>query len=212
MKYINSGVVPFCAIKKDRVDWKKLYKEGNAHWADDMQSSKFAQEFAQKMIDKKKKSVLEIGCGNGRDSILFAQANRKVTAIDMVPEAIKIAEENAKNADVKIDFRVGNAEKLEFEDNFFSALFTLSVLHSTNIKKSISEIYRVLKKSGIVFVYIYSDVKRIDGTGKSFISINEFIDLMKETGFEISNIYTSSEDEYDEAGEKHSVIVAELQK
>jgi len=202
----------FLAIKKDKVDWNKLYNEGSAHWADNLQPSKFAQDFAKKMVDKNKKTVLEIGCGNGRDSILFALAKRKVTAIDLVPEAIKIAESNAKKSKVKIDFQVGNAENLKFEDSSFSALFTLSVLHSTNIKKSIQEIHRVLKKNSIAFVYIYSNVEKIDGTENSFISVDEFIDLVKKTGFEISDIYTSSEDEYDEAGERHSVIVSELKK
>ena len=202
----------FLSIKKDKVDWKKIYNEGNAHWVDDLQPSKFAQNFAKKMVDKNKKSVLEIGCGNGRDSILFALAKRKVIAIDIVPEAIKIAKANAEKAKVKIDFHVGTAENLEFKDNSFSALFALSVLHSTNIKKSMQEIYRVLKKDSIVFIYIYSNVEKIDGTKSSFISIDEFIDLVKKTGFEISDIYTSSEDEYDEAGEKHSIIVSELQK
>ena len=131
------GPDTFLSIKKDKVDWKKIYKEGDAHWADDLQPSKFAQNFAKKMVDKNKKSVLEIGCGNGRDSILFALAKRKVIAIDIVPEAIKIAKSNAEKAKVKIDFHVGTAENLEFKDNSFSALFALSVLHSTNIKKSI---------------------------------------------------------------------------
>jgi len=209
---VDTDIIPFLAIKKDKVDWKKLYKEGNSHWADDLQPSKFAQSFAEKMVDKKKESVLEIGCGNGKDSILFALAKRKVTAIDLVPEAIEIAKSNAKKSKVKIDFQVGSAEKLQFKDESFAALFTLSVLHSTNIKKSIQESYRVLEKEGIAFIYIYSNVEKIDGTKNSFISVDEFIDLVKKTGFEISDIYTSSEEEYDEAGEKHSVIVSELKK
>ena len=209
---LGFGPDTFLSIKKDKVDWKKIYKAGNTHWADDLQPSKFAQNFAKKMVDENKKSVLEIGCGNGKDSILFSLAKRKVTAIDIVPEAIKIAESNAEKAKVKIDFHVGTAESLKFKENSFSALFTLSVLHSTNIKKSMQEIYRVLEKDSIAFIYIYSDVEKIDGAKSLFISVDEFIDLVKNTGFEISDIYTLSEDEYDEAGEKHSIIVSELQK
>ena len=198
--------------KKENVDWEKLYKEGNAHWADDMQPSKFAQDFAQELIDKGKKSVLEIGCGGGRDSILFALAGLTVTAIDFVPEAIEIAKENAENAGVKVAFQVGNAENLQFDNKNFDAVFTLSVLHSTNMGKSIPEIRRVLKKNGLSFIYIYSNVEKIDGTKQEFINVNEYIDLLKEHNFKVLDIYTTVEDEFDEAGEKHLIIVSEVQK
>jgi HK97 family phage portal protein len=198
--------------KKDNVDWGKVYKKGNAHWADDMQPSKFAQEFAEKLIDEGKKSILEIGCGNGRDSILFALAGLTVTAIDLVPEAIEIARENAKNAGVTIDFQVGNAENLKFSDGFFDSLFTLSVLHSTDMAKSIPEIYRVLKTKDTALIYIYSNVEKIDGSEKEFISIDEYVDLIKSKGFTLADLYTLPEEEFDEAGEKHLIIVSEVRK
>jgi ubiquinone/menaquinone biosynthesis C-methylase UbiE len=198
--------------KKDNVDWKKVYKEGKAHWADDMQPSKFAQGFAQKLIDQGKKSILEIGCGNGRDSILFALAGLNVTAIDLVPEAIEIAKDNAKNAGVEIEFKVGTAESLEFSDASFDSVFTLSVLHSTDMAKSIPEVYRVLKNKGLSLIYIYSNVEKIDGSEKEFISIDEYIDLIKEKGFNLADLYTLPEEEFDEAGEKHLIIVSEVQK
>ncbi len=198
--------------KVDKIDWEAIYAEGGAHWADDLQPSKFAQDFAQKLIDEGKKSVLEIGCGNGRDSILFALAGLKVTSIDMVQDAVDMAIKNAKNADVAVDFQAGNAEKLTFPDKSFDAVFTLSVLHSTNMKKSIPEVYRVLKSKGIAFVYIYSNVEKIDGTKTEFISVDEYVDLVKAEGFTIGDIYTTPEDEYDGAGEKHLLIVSELRK
>jgi len=209
---LNRFGYPISNKKKDKVDWKKLYKEGKAHWADDMQPSKFAQDFTQEIIEKGKKSILEIGCGGGRDSILFAIAGLTVTAIDIVPEAIEIAKENAKNADVEIDFNVGSAEKLDFSDKSFGAVFTLSVLHSTNMDKSIPEVFRVLKKNGLAFIYIYSNVEKIDGTEKEFIGVNEYIDLIKKYGFKFLDLYTTPEDEFDEAGEKHLLIVSKVEK
>lgn len=209
---LNSDFIPAYFIKKNRIDWEKLYQKGNIHWADDLQSSKFAQRFANKMVDENKQTVLEIGCGNGKDSILFAQADRIVTAIDRVPKAIEIAKENAKLSNVKINFLVGDSENLKFKDNSFSAVFTLSVLHSTNFKKSLSEIARVIKKEGIFFIYIYSDVTKINGEKKTFITIDEFITEVKKTDFDIIDLYTLIEDEYDEAGEKHSIVISELKK
>lgn len=202
----------FTFRKTDRVDWEKVYKEGNAHWTEDLQPSKFAQDFAQELIDKKKKSILEIGCGNGRDSILFALAGLTVTSIDIVPEAIEIAKENMKKAGVDVDFQTGNVEKLIFDNNSFDSVFTLSVLHSTNTGKSVPEIFRILKNKGLLFIHLYSNVEKIDGTKDEFININEYIDLLKKNKFKLLDIYTTTEDEFDEVGEKHLVIVAKVQK
>lgn len=197
---------------KDSVDWKKLYKEGEDHWTDDLEPSKFAQQMAKELVDQGKESVLEIGCGNGRDSILFALSGLNVTSIDLVQDAIDMAKTNAEKMNADIDFQTGNAEKLTFEDESFDAVFTLSVLHATNISKSIKEINRVLKEDGIAFIYIYSNVEKEDGTKTEFVSVDEFITLLKEEGFKISDIYTKPEEEFDEAGEKHLIIVAKVSK
>ncbi|GAH19767.1 unnamed protein product, partial [marine sediment metagenome] len=58
-------------------DWEEAYSEDPPHWAVDLTPSLFAQDFTKEMADRKLKSVLEIGCGNGRDSIFFARAGFK---------------------------------------------------------------------------------------------------------------------------------------
>lgn len=198
--------------QQDPVDWKKVYEEQGAHWMDDLQPSQFAQEFAQKLVKEGKESLLEIGCANGRDSILFAIAGLQVKAIDLVPAAVEAAKQNAEQAGVSVDFQEGNAESLSFEDGAFDAVFSLSVLHSTDMNKSIPEVFRVLKSNGWASIYIYSDVQKIDGTSMEFMGVDEFIDLLKNIGFVINNFYTVQDEEYDEAGEKHSIIVTEIQR
>lgn len=198
--------------QKDKVNWKKLYEEGGAHWTEDLQPSKYAQDFAEKLVEAKKKTILEVGCGNGRDSILFASAGLKVTSIDIVSEAIKLAKENAKTVGVKVDFQEGNVEELIFKDNSFDAVYSLSVLHSTKIDKSFAEITRVLKSKGKVLIYIYSDVEKIDGSNKEFISLDEFIELFKDNNFDIESVFMMQEEEYSELGEKYSIIIIEAEK
>jgi hypothetical protein len=78
--------------------------------------------------------------------------------------------------------------------------------------KSIPEVYRVLKSKGLSLIYIYSDVEKIDGTRKEFISIDEYVDLVKSKGFKLTDLYTHSEEEFDEAGEKHLIIISEVRK
>ena len=190
-------------------DWKEAYEEGTPHWAVDLDPSLFAQDFVEELKNRKLSGkLLEIGCGNGRDSIFFSKAGFKVTAIDIAPGAIELSKENAKAAGVDVDFQEANAEDLPFEDSMFSAIFTLSVLHATNLNKSISESARVLKGNGLFFVYIYGSTESIDGTTEQTITIDSFMQLLKTAGYGILDFYSEQQEQYDEAGEKHQILVA----
>uniref|UniRef100_A0A6M3KVV8 Putative portal protein n=1 Tax=viral metagenome TaxID=1070528 RepID=A0A6M3KVV8_9ZZZZ len=193
-------------------DWEEAYSDDPPHWAVDLTPSLFAQEFAQEMADRKLKSVLEIGCGNGRDSIFFARAGFKVTAIDVAPSAIKLAEENTKEAEVTIDFQVANAEKLPFKDGEFDAMFSLSVLHATKLSKSLPEVNRVLADNGLAFVYIYGDTEFANGQREEVITADKYLELVKALNFIVLDFYSEQETQFDEFGEKHLILVSLLQK
>jgi len=194
-------------------DWKAEYKKGVPHWAKDMTPSVFAKEFVKPMKEHKVGSVLEIGCGNGRDSILFAKSGFTATSIDIVPKAVELAKGNAEKAEVDIKFRVANVEKLPFEDASFGAVFTLSVLHSTNLKKSLPEVHRVLKTDGVAFIHIYGDTQFEDGKAtEDTIKWSDYLTTLRGLGFKVFESYTDNEKEYDEFGEKHRIFVVLLKK
>lgn len=193
-------------------DWEEAYSENPPHWAVDLTPSLFAQEFVKELTDRKLESVLEIGCGNGRDSIFFARAGLDVTAIDVAPSAIKLAEENAKEAGVDIDFKVANAEKLPFKDDEFDSVFSLSVLHSTKLKKSLPEVNRVLADKGLAFIYLYGDTEFADGKVEKVISVDDYVKLVESLGFTMLDFYDEQEADFDEFGEKHLMLVSLLQK
>jgi len=192
-------------------DWEAAYSDDPPHWAVDMDPSLFAQEFIKELEERKLPSVLEIGCGNGRDSIFFARAKLKVTAIDVAPSAIKLAKENAKEAEVPVDFMVANAEELPFNDEEFGSVFSLSVLHASDLMKSIPEVHRVLMPSGVAFIYLYADTQLVDGSREEYTTMEAFTTLVKEVGFSIVDIYSEQEENFDEFGEKHKILVALLE-
>ncbi len=192
--------------------WEEAYASGTPHWAEDMEPSQFAQEFVLELRERKLNKVLEIGCGNGRDSILFTQAGLSVTCVDVAPSAVELAKINIIKAGVEIDVQVANAEKLQFKNAEFEAVFSLSVLHATDLDKSMPEIYRVLKHGGFSFIYIYGDTQFANGKSKVIVDVNIYIKLLKSIGFIIWDFYTEDEKLFDEFGEKHKLIVAFLGK
>lgn len=100
--------------------------------------------------------LLEIGCGIGVDSIQLARCGFSVTAVDLTESAIAVAREFAKSRGVQIDFRLGNAECLEFPDSTFDAVYSFGVLHHTpDIETAVKELRRVLKPGGTAFVMLY---------------------------------------------------------
>jgi SAM-dependent methyltransferase len=100
--------------------------------------------------------LLEVGCGIGVDSIQLARGGFNVTAVDLTENALAVAREFAAHRGVDIDFRLGNAESLEFEDESFDVVYSFGVLHHTpDIEKSVAEVRRVLKPGGTAHVMLY---------------------------------------------------------
>jgi ubiquinone/menaquinone biosynthesis C-methylase UbiE len=90
------------------------------------------------------------------DSIQLAQRGFRVTAIDLTPNAVEIAQQFAAQRGAEIDFRPGNAEKLEFPDSSFDVVYSFGVLHHTpDIERSLSEVHRVLRPGGVAYVMLY---------------------------------------------------------
>lgn len=114
--------------------------------------------------DLNNKTVLVIGCGFGEDTFNLARAGAKVSAFDLSPESIEIAQAVAKREGLDIDFRVMAAEKLSYSDNQFDIVIARDILHHVEIDKTMNEIIRTSKPNGILLfneVYSHSIFKRI---------------------------------------------------
>ncbi|MDP2947019.1 MAG: class I SAM-dependent methyltransferase [Nanoarchaeota archaeon] len=97
--------------------------------------------------------ILEVGCGDGRFTKYLLHRGYKVTALDLSENIIDRIRQGIKGSQYEQNLKlyVGNLEKLPFPENTFDACVCVHVLHHTeNIEKSVGEMARVIKKSGIV--------------------------------------------------------------
>ena len=102
------------------------------------------------------KELLEVGCGIGVDSIQLAKRGFEVTAVDLTENALAVARQFAAHRGASIDFRLGNAEGLDFPDQSFDAVYSFGVLHHTpDIERSVAEVHRVLRPGGTAHVMLY---------------------------------------------------------
>jgi SAM-dependent methyltransferase len=101
-------------------------------------------------------SVLEIGCGMGTDGAQFAQAGACYTGIDLTQAAIDLARKRFELSGLEGEFRVADAENLDFADNSFDRVYSHGVLHHTpDTPRAVAEIHRVLRPGGQAVVMLY---------------------------------------------------------
>jgi ubiquinone/menaquinone biosynthesis C-methylase UbiE len=146
---------------------------------------------------RRKTNILEIGCGNGKAAKLIKTIFKPmhIIAIDLDEKMIAIAKRKFNDSD--IEFKVGDASKLKYENNSFDAIFDFGIIHHIpNWKDCLSELKRVLKPEGQLIIEDLSidtfktPIGRIlrlllKHPYKEMYNQKEFMKELKELGFKI---------------------------
>lgn len=93
--------------------------------------------------------VLEYGCGDISQALVLADSAASVTGIDISDVAIEGARERAAEAGAKnVHFDVMNGEDMTYPDESFDLVFGRGIIHHLDLRRSFSEIARVLRPAG----------------------------------------------------------------
>lgn len=102
------------------------------------------------------KTVLEIGCGNGADGVMFALEGADYTGVDLTQTAVDATRLHFCTLGLRGSFAVENAEQLSFPDASFDFVYSHGVLHhSPNPLRAFDEVHRVLKPGGRAVLMLY---------------------------------------------------------
>lgn len=103
------------------------------------------------------KKTLEIGLGQGADSMQLIERGALYYGIDLTPESVRrVKERFALFNKPYCEVQVANAEKIPYEDNTFDIVYSHGVIHhSPRIDLIVAEIHRVLKPGGQAVIMLY---------------------------------------------------------
>jgi len=156
-------------IENRSSNWNDVYKrKGKLQYEYDPIIEKEVVPFFQECGVKK---ILDLGCGTGRHTEVFANAGFRAVGVDVAEVATNISEETLNNSNIA--FFTGDMKDIRFPDNYFDAVFCFQVVHHAKVYeiwKAFDEVTRVIKEEGILFItlptmeneHIFKDAIKIE--------------------------------------------------
>ena len=172
--------------------WEEYYKNHQ----DPGNESPFAR-FVLPFL-KEGKTLIELGCGNGRDSIFFEKFGVNITAFDQCDN--EVAYLNKKYSNDNLKFEAGDFTQLgkRTSSDFIYSRFTLHSIDREQEKRTLRWALDNLNNLGLFFIEIRSINDELCGEGsqvgenefvtdhyRRFVKYDEFTQRIKDAGFSI---------------------------
>ena len=160
---------------------------------------------------KRTATILDLGCGSGRDSKYFLDAGYQVMAVDGSRELCRIASELIRRPVRQLLF-----ENLDYHEEFDAVWACASLLHvpKSVIRDIMLKVSEAIKPDGILYMSVkYGNSERIDGE-RSFSDYTEaeIPWLMKDTGLEVVEHWLSHDVRLDRDSDKWLNLIAHKHK
>jgi len=104
--------------------------------------------------------ALDLGCGTGTNVLTIADYGWKVTGIDYVPKAIRIARRKARQAGLRdrVKFQVGDVLNLNSLEGTYDLVLDIGCFHSFSgeeVKRYVKTVSRLLAPGGSLLLYAH---------------------------------------------------------
>lgn len=150
--------------------YEDLYRMGCVRTAEIVEPDDFIVDLVSQLNEKGIKTILDVGCGAGRNAVFLAKEGFYLVGLDISATALGLAlkrthDEKTRNC----RFVVGTFLKLPFQDGCFNSAFSSYGIENVSlpkIKKALSEMKRVVRKGGLMLVTLHSTKHWRFGLGK----------------------------------------------
>jgi SAM-dependent methyltransferase len=156
------------------LQFKQAQKQGWAHFSPlealtIPQAARLVRHAKVRSGDK----LLDVGCGTGVVAITAAKLGAQVTALDLTPELLERARENARISQVSVEWHEGDAENLPFDDASFDVVTSqFGHIFAPRPEVAIAELLRVLKPGGTLAFSSWPPELYV---GRSFVLIGKYL-------------------------------------
>lgn len=135
------------------------------------------------------KKVLEIGLGYGTIAQKLIENNADYYGLDISPGPVSMIQHRSNILNKKTHSQIGSALNIPYSDQSFDYFISIGCLHHTgDLKKALTEVFRVLKQDGQAIIMLYNalsyrnwikdfsnTLKRISSTGVDWDSKSDKI-------------------------------------
>ncbi|WP_440955554.1 class I SAM-dependent methyltransferase [Methanosarcina sp. Mfa9] len=126
----TNGISGFCEEERDA--WKRILSDA--------------------LPPGKRLRVLDVGTGAGFLALLFTEMGHEVSGVDISTGMLEKARSNARELGADVNFSLGDAENLPFEDNSFDLVVNKYLLWTLpEPPRALEEWKRVLKPGGQIY-------------------------------------------------------------
>src|ERR1044072_4151231 len=110
-----------------------------------------AEDFVKRLDLKPGMKVLDVACGTGNLANPAARTGADVTGVDIAPNLIEQARENAKTEGWNAQFAEGDAEALPYADGTFDVVMTMfGAMFAPRPELVVAELKRVCRPGGLI--------------------------------------------------------------
>ena len=147
--------------------------------------------------DRKSTRILEVGCGIGANLWYFAREGFDTYGLDGSKTAIEKCSERLKQQNYSCKLVVGDACATDLPHGYFDAVVDVECIYAnriSDIRRILSEIYRVLKTDGLFYSMMFGVKTTGYGLGKE-LEPNTFADIKSRAfaGRGIAHFFTEEE-------------------
>lgn len=140
--------------------WSKLYKKQDPvkhTWSQNPSSFIFSR--VNNLAKEGFTTVLDIGCGDGRDLVSFLQAGFRGAGVDVSLEALKRAKSNFKSLSFdKFDLFHGDVSSVELSEKYDVMISAKVFKHMWNTEEVVENLVQYLSDNGVV-IFEFASLK-----------------------------------------------------